>query len=165
MKKDDSDISDDGYVYVIGKFVTSKLFEHSLAGKTHVTIDIWTKRSYFSRSEQFKVLSQILNFHWKSTSNIQFLQMFSVSCPGYLPVSIRNRYIHFTLAEQQERSSNQKQLKFSVKGKKGELEFGHLSQEGNTLLANLPFVKETWVEGKCTTSPKFSECGNAMPTP
>jgi len=96
--------NDDGYVYVIGhddKLVTRELFDHSLAAERYVDIDIWAKNSHHSRSEKFQILSGIPYLHWNLSEpvpNVQLIQALSVGCPGYLPVSIRNRYIHYTMA-------------------------------------------------------------------
>ena len=90
---------DDRYLYVEGhdtELVQQQLHEHSLHGKRAERLDVKEKRGKMSLKEQFSFLSSVSNLHWQSP-NVMFMQTLSVGTVKYLPVSVRNRYIYFSV--------------------------------------------------------------------
>ena len=93
--------ANDRYLYVEGhdaELVGEHLHEHSINGKRAEHIDVNEKRGRMSLKEQFNFLSNVSNLHWKSP-HVMYMQTLCVGTVKYRPVSVRNRYIYFSVNE------------------------------------------------------------------
>ena len=99
----------DRYLYVVGhseENVSNILNDHTVNGRRSQVVDVNVRKEQLSIAEQFELLSNVPNLHWNK-KHVQFMQTLSVqACEKYLPMSPRNRYIHFVVLGQLDEARN-----------------------------------------------------------